>query len=342
MSNQTRIISILFADLAGYSVVANDSLYEKLKSLWDGFEDKFLTEDNHIFRNTWGDAFLICSYDPLDLLEIALHLRDWYRSVNWIRLGFPNPLAIRTALHTEKAKLMLKNNIVVDVVGHHVNAAARIEPIVANNAIYCSDTYQKLTAAEAKEFASFDPLGDRELAKGFGRMSLYAVRRGHESPITKQAPSEEWRPRGTHIPRIRKDFTEQEIAEFQNVGFEIIKKTFQYSLKQLEQLDTDVSSQLNIPRSNKLTSEVFVRGKLKATCQIWSSRHGYSQGIHYSTEINERDNSFNETFVPEHDGFEIFFNSMGMLTFGGDSDRRYKPEEAAHALWTAFAKQLES
>lgn len=343
MSNQSRIVSILFADLAGYSAVKNDPLYEKLNNLWDDFDRKYLTEDNHFFNNTWGDAFLICSYDPIDLLEIALNLRDWYRNVNWTRLGFPGSLSVRIALHAEKARLVWKYNVVTDIVGHHVNATARIEPIVANNAIYCSDIYQKHTAEETKDFASFDPLGQRELAKGFGVMSLYEVRRVHEAPIVKQTPSdsEGWRPHGTHIPKIRKDFTEKELAEFQDAGFEIIKKTFQYSLEQLEKTDPDVSSRLDFPDSRKFTCEVFVRGKLEATCQVWSSRHAYSQGINYSTEINERNNTFNETLFPEHDGFEMYFRSMGMLMFEGDRNRKYNPEEAAQGLWIAFAKQLE-
>ena len=105
-SERTQIISILFGDIAGYSRLNDDSLYMKVNRLIQDFFLRSLTAENHFFKKTWGDGILICSYDPSDLLEIALDLRDLFRNKNWKRAGFPTRLQIRIGIHAEKARLI--------------------------------------------------------------------------------------------------------------------------------------------------------------------------------------------------------------------------------------------
>ena len=138
MNTKTRLVSMLFADLAGYSKIGNERLYSKLQSLAERFH-KTLEENDLLYYNTWGDAFFICADDPLTLLEIALNLRDWYRNQNWTRHGFPKALPIRIALHIEKATIHYKDGIVSNVIGQHVTATARIEPVVEHDSVYCKE-----------------------------------------------------------------------------------------------------------------------------------------------------------------------------------------------------------
>lgn len=84
--NKDQIVSILFSDLKGFSKIKDDNLKAKLvQTIENDVKNHILKQDNHFFRNTWGDAFFICSYNPVDLAEIALKMRDEIKNKNWKR-----------------------------------------------------------------------------------------------------------------------------------------------------------------------------------------------------------------------------------------------------------------
>lgn len=188
MSEKRQVISLLFADVAGYSRIADDPLYAKLKQVNTDFEQRFLHPRNHFKYNTWGDAFFICSYDPIDAAEIALDLRDYYRNQNWKRLGFPGPLSIRIGLHAARATIILEGENVRDIVGVSVNTAARIEPVVEENQVYCSDIFRQHLSQDPNTEFKTEHLGEIELAKQFGKMSLHRLMRSSEVDQTAHAP----------------------------------------------------------------------------------------------------------------------------------------------------------
>jgi len=341
MKEETRVVAILFADLTGYSQISNDTLLAKLDSFAQDFREKFLSRENHFYMNTWGDAFFICSDDPFNLLEIALNLRDFYRNTNWKRHGFSRSLSIRIGLHVEKATIVLDDDKVSNVVGKHINATARIEPIVDQNCIWCSEKFYILTYEDATDFAVFRPIGKKELAKGFGVMSLYEVLRIHEhSGIQEKvnvSRTEAW---GMSVPRIKKKFTDKELEDFQKDGFRRIEEYFRKALDKLKEIDSDLQTNFEKTRVDKFNCKVFVRGELRATCQIWSVLSGINQGIHYATYVDDRENSYNENIMAADNGYEMYFQTTGMLSFDRDKDH-YTAEEIAHLLWSDFTRQLE-
>src|SRR5437868_2489678 len=95
-----RITSILFSDMKGYSEIKQDVLKTKLlQKLKEIVKDHTLTPQNHCYVNTWGDGYIICSYNPVELAEIALRLRDAVENTDWQADGLPTNLQIRIALH---------------------------------------------------------------------------------------------------------------------------------------------------------------------------------------------------------------------------------------------------
>lgn len=175
MTQKRQVVAILFADAKGYSDLGDDRLCELLKGFNDEFQRRYLNPSNHVFVNTWGDAFFICSHEPMDAAEIALDLRDYYRNQNWKRLGFPARVPIRIGLHAAPATLVYQSDRVADVIGLNVNAAARIEPIAEANEVYCSESFWQLLSKDPHcEFLA-TPLGQKELAKSFGLMRLYML-----------------------------------------------------------------------------------------------------------------------------------------------------------------------
>ncbi|MCC7261612.1 MAG: adenylate/guanylate cyclase domain-containing protein [Candidatus Latescibacteria bacterium] len=205
MTEKRQIISLLFADVAGYAKIADDPLYAKLKQVNAEFEKRFLHSRNHFKYNTWGDAFFICSYDPMDAAEIALDLRDYYRNQNWRRLGFPEPLSIRIGLHAARATIILDGENVRDIVGVSVNTAARIEPVVEENQVYCSDIFRQHLSQDPNTEFKTEQLGEIELAKQFGKMLLHRLMRSYEAAQTAPAPAPapvvQGSPTGTKAPQ---------------------------------------------------------------------------------------------------------------------------------------------
>src|ERR671923_2696332 len=93
-----KLVSMLFSDLKGFSKIKNDDLKEKLQVfLKREIQDRLLDSTNHFYFNTWGDAFYICSENPVRLAELALQIRDKVRNNDWIRFGLSEDLEIRIA-----------------------------------------------------------------------------------------------------------------------------------------------------------------------------------------------------------------------------------------------------
>jgi len=120
MEEKRKIVSMLFADIKGFSGIKNDPLYSKLGSIIDQIKTNLQSQDTNFFINTWGDAFFICSYDPFDLIEIALELRDKFRNKNWLKLGFNEKLSIRIGIHTESANIRFEDGKATNVIGSSV------------------------------------------------------------------------------------------------------------------------------------------------------------------------------------------------------------------------------
>lgn len=177
MKSNEQLVAILFSDLKGYSKIKDNNLLTKILDLNNEIKNKLLNSTNHFYCNTWGDAFFICSYNCSDLAEIALRMIEIIKDAQWKKLGFQEDLAIRIGLHVQKAVLQSDNDKVIDVIGSEISRAARIEPIVEENQIYCSKSYYQIVSDEKNFKFKWTYLGNKKLAKDFGEMEIYRIER---------------------------------------------------------------------------------------------------------------------------------------------------------------------
>jgi hypothetical protein len=87
--------------------------------------------------------------------------------------------------------MWVENGNVKDVVGKNVNSAARIEPVVEPNEVFCSETLYQLLSSGGNMYFKGVQLGRRNLAKDFGEMELYKLLRsqeGDETPAELELP----------------------------------------------------------------------------------------------------------------------------------------------------------
>ena len=138
MKSLDRITAMLFSDVKGFSKIEDNNLIVRCQNIIHDDVKQLLTPENHFYFNSWGDAFYICSESAVALAEIALQMRDKFRTRNWGKDGLPNDLAVRIALHMQEVKVIYKDESgeVANVAGKDVNLTARIEPVTEPNAVF--------------------------------------------------------------------------------------------------------------------------------------------------------------------------------------------------------------
>lgn len=341
MAETQRIVAMLFSDIKGYSKITNDDLSVKIDKFNDEFKQQYLNTSNHIYCNTWGDAFFICSDDPNDLAEIALNLRDKFRNANWQRLGFSTSLEVRIGVHVEKARVLTENGVVKNVIGRNVSSTARIEPVVDPNQVFCSDTFHKHLSNDPQTNIKAIPLGKKQLAKNFGEMELYKLLRNYEAEATNKPSEAKAIVNAIPSVRIKKDFSDKELSDFLRASFNTIARYFEQALQQLQQQDGDIETEYEAQGSSKFTCTIFIKGKQRAQCRIWIGDGFSRNSILYSDSGRFSDNSFNDSLSVQHDDQTLFLRPMmaSMYASQGNTDRQ-TAEQAAQYLWQRYTHSL--
>ena len=174
-----EIKAMLFADIVGFTKLSETQV--------PGFVENFLGKVARlmndmkcppIHQNTWGDA-VCCVFDNVsDAGVFALNLRDMVRGTNWNEWGLPNDLNIRIALHAGPVfpcfDPVLKK---LTYNGSHVNKTARIEPVSEEGQVYASQAFAALAASEGVAEYVCDYVGTIQLAKKYGAIAVFLVRR---------------------------------------------------------------------------------------------------------------------------------------------------------------------
>ena len=337
MREERRIVPVMFSDIEGYSDITDDRLVLLLKQEITTFWKKVLTEENHIFFNTWGDAFFICSNDVSDLAEIALQLRDYFRNTHWKNLGFKSELSIRISLHVDNVVLVSDNGRIIDVIGQAVNAAARIEPVVKSNSVYCSFlAHQHLIQNQLLKY-HFKSLGTVELVKGWGSLELYKLDRDYETfdeGNPGAAPAEK-----TKI-KIPKKFSDKSFDDFLDASLDQIYEYFDEELKELAEEQSEISfKHIRIDRESFKTT-IYINDDTEAQCGVWVDSAHFSRNISVVFGSTTIRGSYNESLSIKHDEYELFIEPLMGIPFGHTVKREMSKVEAAQYLWERLIQQI--
>ncbi len=339
MREKKQIVSILFSDIAGYSKIEDDDLYSKVNHINDEIIQKILNQDNHFYHNTWGDAFIICSYDTSDMANIALDIRDKFKNTNWKRLGFFDNLKVRIGLHTEKVSILFEDKEIKNVTGHQITSTARIEPIVEPNHIYCSEFFYNHLSNEKNINFKFISLGSKKLAKNFGDEPLYELIRDYES--TDYIKTNQNKPHNFPNIKVKKNITQKDLNDLLKETFDLTQKYFEEASSQLQKENLEIEISFN-KSANEFQTEIYISGEYKTQCKIWfGDEHGtkqifYSEGKTFGNRI-----SYNECIYIEHDGFDISYKPMMGFAFGAINNEKINtPEKVAEYLWLKFTQAL--
>jgi anti-sigma regulatory factor (Ser/Thr protein kinase)/class 3 adenylate cyclase len=185
------IRSILFADIASYTTTFRD---DQGPLLWDfvaAAQERIATEAKPpILINAWGDGVHAAAETAHDLADYAAALLRGIAAVDIAMFGLSVRPRFRIALHAGPVFVGIHPLTGSGMIyGHHVNRAARIEPVAVAGQIYASRHFVALLRAEMDARACearmtgeayvprfrADLVGRVELPKQFGQETVYRI-----------------------------------------------------------------------------------------------------------------------------------------------------------------------
>ena len=180
-----RVLSrtILFADVMGFSKLSEPAIAGFCEGVLGGIS-KLLddVDERPLELNTWGDGVFAIFDTATGGAEFALRLCEMMKENNaggvWPRFSLPETMSMRVSLHSAPVRCL--TNPLTGKVSHwgqNVSLAARIEPITLPNEVFGSVATAALIAAEGDRSLAADFVGMVPLAKNFGSLEIFSIRR---------------------------------------------------------------------------------------------------------------------------------------------------------------------
>lgn len=189
---QRAMRCIMFADVSGFSKLTGESqiiifwreVVKPIRAELDQFQD-------HIIEfNTWGDGLFVV-FDTADAgCRFALKIRDLFRA-DFSSRGLSEDVNVRCALHLGEV-IELKQALPGGspfLLGDEITLAARIEPMVPPGEVWVTEAVASNRTVCGDKEVAFDELGLAELAKGYGTIKVFGLRRPNDaqsSPVLKR------------------------------------------------------------------------------------------------------------------------------------------------------------
>lgn len=192
MTSRRETLTIVVMDVVGSSQLQSDHLKARLNAEIGSLLQSLTAKHHATLSKHKGDGFIAGGHDPVEMAELALETRHYFRTRNWKELGFLDRSQIRIALNTGTIEVLDDG----EFSGKHVELACRIEPVVPPDSIWCSASTASFIREETGRIAVSD-LGERELAKNSGTASLKALSWTHEVSPDQPSPP---------LPRAEKSF----------------------------------------------------------------------------------------------------------------------------------------
>jgi tetratricopeptide (TPR) repeat protein len=176
---QYAIRAMLFADAVGYSRLSEGQIplfFEHYLGAIAAYNKTSKHSPEHI--ETAGDGMYMVFDDPHAAGHYALELSELIAGRDWPALGLPANLSMRIGLHCGPVYIA-RDPITGSPLytGIHTSRTARIEPITPPGQVYASGAFAAVAAARCMEGLRFSYIGRTQLAKQYGALALYHVKR---------------------------------------------------------------------------------------------------------------------------------------------------------------------
>jgi TIR domain len=141
---------------------------------------------------------------------------------------------------------------------------------------------------------------------------------------------------------IRKQFTDRDLDSFRHEGFEYIAKFFENSLTELGARNPDVEHDFRRIDANNFTAAAYRNGKKVCKGCLSVGKKGFgTQAIEYAMD-DTLSSGMNEAVYAKADDQTLYFESLGMQSFGTGRGEKLSHQGAAELFWGLFIQPLQS
>lgn len=138
--------------------------------------------------------------------------------------------------------------------------------------------------------------------------------------------------------RIAKTFTQRDRDLFLQEGFEYIAKFFQNSLSELVKRNPGIDQSFRRIDAERFAAAIYRDGEKVCQCTVYLG--GMSRGIAYAMSDDVRSGSYNESVSVDADDQKLYFQPLGMQTFGRWNEK-LSLEGAAEFFWSIFIRPIQ-
>jgi class 3 adenylate cyclase len=174
--------AMLFGDIHGFSKLTDAQLPTFTDKIMGTLGEVARRHKQHItFINTWGDGIFVVFRDAGRAAACALDMQDAMSAIDLKAAGLPETLKLRLGGHLGPVYEL--NDPVTErpnYYGAHVSRAARIEPITPEGCVYVTETFAAMLALYNAGQFSCDYVGNTEMAKHYGRLRMFLLRRADD------------------------------------------------------------------------------------------------------------------------------------------------------------------
>jgi class 3 adenylate cyclase len=171
--------AMLFGDIHGFSKLSDAQLPAFAEMVMGALGGVARRHERHItFVNTWGDGIFVVFRNADRAAACALDMQDAMSTIDFKAAGLPETLKLRLGGHLGPVYEL--DDPITDrpnYYGAHVSRAARIEPITPEGCVYVTETFAAVLALHNAGQFSCDYVGNTEMAKHYGRLRMFLLRR---------------------------------------------------------------------------------------------------------------------------------------------------------------------
>jgi histidine ammonia-lyase len=174
--------AMLFGDLHGFSKLTDAQLPTFTEKVMGALGEVAQRHKPHIaFIKTWGDGIFVVFRDADRAAACALDMQDAMSAIDFKAAGLPEALQLRLGGHLGPV-YELDDPVTgrLDIYGANVSRAARIEPITPEGCVYVTETFAAVLALHNAAEFSCDYVGFTEMAKRYGRLRMFLLRRARD------------------------------------------------------------------------------------------------------------------------------------------------------------------
>jgi hypothetical protein len=155
-----------------------------------------------------------------------------------------------------------------------------------------------------------------------------------------------------HIPQVRssnlrlkKEFSEKDMAEHLRDTFEFVCRYFEGSVLAVSDRNPDVDARYERIDTRRMAAVLYRNGRTISECSVRLEGMGSRDSkIAFSHDASASSGSFNEMLNVEAGDYDLHIKTMGIASMsrGGNRDQKFSQEGAAEYLWELFIQRAQS